>query len=582
MSTRASLIVFTLLLALVLSACGGSPAAVAPTASAGQAQGGASATSGPADSGQSAAEAPATSQRQPAPEDAAKPADPASGAVPPVAQMEPTAPPASDVPAEPTAAAAPVPDQALSATPAVQATPALEEPAAPTLAPESNTVNPFVSTSKDRLSTFSIDVDTASYSNARNHILNGGSLPPPDSVRVEEFVNYFRYDYPSPGQEAFGIAVDGAPSPFGQPGAQIVRVGVQGKRIDEAQRSNASLTFVIDVSGSMQEPARLPLVKQALRLLVDELRPSDRVGIVVYGSNAWVALEHTGVDDKDRILSVIDGLGDGGSTNAEEGLRLGYDQASKHFMAGGINRVILCSDGVANVGATGPEAIRQSIRDYTAQGIYLTTVGFGMGGYNDVLMEQLADDGNGNYAYVDTLKEAQRIFVQNLTSTLQVIAKDVKIQVDFNPTVVAQYRLLGYENRAVADSDFRNDKVDAGEVGAGHSVTALYEVLLTGQGSGTALTVQLRYADPTNAVREIAQPFDSSALAGDFATTTPRFQQAVAVAAFAEKLRGSAYAQNRTLDDVLAIAQRIAPQLPNDPDVQEFVRLVDTARQFAQ
>ncbi len=577
MSTRASLSVFTLLLlAAVLSACGGSssPAAqFSPTAPADRVQQGAASTAGPADSGQTAAE------------DAARAADPASGAAPPAPQMEPTT--GSGAPVgnaqEAPAVAEPAPDQTLPQMPAAQPTPAPDEPAAPTLAPETSTVNPFVSTSKDRLSTFSIDVDTASYSNARSYIQNGGALPPPDSVRVEEFVNYFRYDYPSPGQEAFGIAVDGAPSPFGQPGAQIVRVGVQGKRIDESQRSDASLTFVIDISGSMQEPARLPLVKQALRLLVDELRPSDQVGIVVYGSTAEVVLEHTSADNKTSIMAAIDALGDGGSTNAEEGLRLGYAQASKHFKAGGINRVILCSDGVANVGATGPDAIRASIRDYTAQGIYLTTVGFGMGGYNDVLMEQLADDGNGNYAYVDALKEAQRIFVQNLTGTLQVIAKDVKIQVDFNPDVVAQYRLLGYENRAVADTDFRNDKVDAGEVGAGHSVTALYEVLLTGQGSGTALTVQLRYADPTsNAVREIAQPFDSSALAADFATTAPRFQQAVAVAAFAEKLRGSPYAQNRSLDDVLTIAQRIAPQLPNDPDVQEFVRLVETARTFAQ
>ncbi|GAB4201193.1 MAG: hypothetical protein OHK0022_22930 [Roseiflexaceae bacterium] len=569
MNTRASLSVFTLLLACLLSACGGSPAATSPTAAYQ-----AAATAAPS-GGMQLAQEPLSEPTQgtadlvqPAPEDAARAVDPATGAAPPAAAI----------------VGAP-PNQALEIAPQATPVPTIGpvDPAAPTLAPENNTVNPFVSTSKDRLSTFAIDVDTASYSNARNYIVNGSMLPPPDSVRVEEFVNYFRYDYPSPGNEAFGINVDGAPSPFGQPGAQIVRVGIQGKRIDDSQRSDASLTFVIDISGSMQEPNRLPLVKQALQLLVEELRPSDQVGIVVYGDTAQVLLEHTSAQDKQRILNAINGLGNGGSTNAEEGLRLGYAQASKHFKAGGINRVILCSDGVANVGATGPEAIRASIRDYTAQGIYLTTVGFGMGGYNDTLMEQLADDGNGNYAYVDTLKEAERIFVQNLTSTLQVIAKDVKIQVDFNPAVVAQYRLLGYENRAVADSDFRNDKVDAGEVGAGHSVTALYEVLLTGQGNGTALTVQLRYADPTsNAVREIAQPFDSSALAQDFATTAPRFQQAVAVAAFAEKLRGSAYAQNRSLNDVLAIAQRIAPQLPNDPDVQEFVRLVEAARQFSQ
>jgi Ca-activated chloride channel family protein len=260
---------------------------------------------------------------------------------------------------------------------------------------------------------------------------------------------------------------------------------------------------------------------------------------------------------------------------------MGYELAARHFKNGAINRVILSSDGVANVGATGPDAIRQAIRDYTAQGIYLTTVGFGMGTYNDYLMEQLADDGNGNYAYVDTLDAAKRIFVEDLTGTLQVIAKDAKIQVDFNPAVVGSYRLLGYENRDVADADFRNDRVDAGEVGAGHSVTALYEVVPTGQGSGTALTVQVRYADPTSGeVHEIQKPFTSGDFGADFVAAAPRLQLAVAAAAFAEQLRGSGYAQDRSLADVLAIAQRVAPQLANDADAQEFVRLVERAKEI--
>jgi Ca-activated chloride channel family protein len=257
---------------------------------------------------------------------------------------------------------------------------------------------------------------------------------------------------------------------------------------------------------------------------------------------------------------------------------MGYELAAQHFTAGASNRVILCSDGVANVGATGPDEIRQAIRDYTAQGIYLTTVGFGMGDYNDYLMEQLADDGNGNYAYVDTLDAARRIFVENLTGTLQVIAKDAKIQVDFNPVVVDSYRLLGYENRDVADADFRNDRVDAGEVGAGHSVTALYEVVPTGQGRGTALTVRVRYAAPQGGeIHEIEQVFATSEFGTQFEAAAPSLQLAVAVAGFAEQLRGSAYAEDHTLADVLAIAQHVAPKLANDSDVQELVGLVERA-----
>lgn len=567
--------VLLLALCLVLAGCGGSagsPASNAPAAGNPQQMSPRQPNSAPLPTAAAGAAAPAASGNtsdayNPQQEAAKQGAAPTSAAAP--AQAAATVAP-EDVAA------------ALPATPAAAAPTAPSEPVAATaVAPEAGAVNPFVRTSKDVLSTFAIDVDTASYSAARNYLLSSGQLPPADTVRVEEFINYFHYDYPSPKQGAFGINIDAAPSPFNQGNTQLVRVGIQGQRIDASQRSDASLTFVIDISGSMQEPRRLPLVKQALRLLVEELRPSDQVGIVVYGSSASVVLEHTSAAEKDAIIRAIDSLANGGSTNAEEGLRLGYQQASEHFKTGASNRVILCSDGVANVGATGPDAIRQSIRDYTAQGVYLTTVGFGMGDYNDTLMEQLADDGNGNYAYVDTEDEARRIFVENLTGTLQVIAKDAKIQVEFNPAVVAQYRLLGYENRAVADQDFRNDKVDAGEVGAGHSVTALYEVVLTGQGEGTALTVRLRYADPkTNQVSELEQPFESAAIAKDFASSPVRFQQTVAVAAFAERLRKSGYAQDRPLDQILTIAQRIAPDLPNDKDLLEFITLLQRAQQL--
>ncbi|HEX5692821.1 MAG TPA: YfbK domain-containing protein, partial [Roseiflexaceae bacterium] len=381
-----------------------------------------------------------------------------------------------------------------------------------------------------------------------------------------------------PQQGAFGITVDAAPAPLGPDGAQLVRVGIQGKTIDQGQRADAVLTFVIDISGSMAESNRLPLVKQALRLLVEELRESDQVAIVVYGDEAATVLDHTSAADRDTILRAIDSLENQGSTNAEAGLRQGYELAAKHFKPGASNRVILCSDGVANVGATGPDAIRQAIRDYTAQGVYLTTVGFGMGDYNDNLMEQLADDGNGNYAYVDTLDAARRIFVENLTGTLQVIAKDAKIQVDFNPAVVSSYRLLGYENRAVADADFRNDRVDAGEVGAGHSVTALYEIVPTAQASGDALIVQVRYADPaTGEVHEIKQALASEQFGREFGQAAPSLRLAAAVASFAEQLRGGEYAREHSLADTLALARQVAPQFANDAEVGEFVQLIERA-----
>ncbi len=451
---------------------------------------------------------------------------------------------------------------------------------APTMSPAPREINPFVNTVDDNLSTFALDVDTASYSAARNAITNG-MLPDPGSVRVEEFVNYFDYGYPQPENNTFNILVDAAPAPWAsvqQEATQVVRVGLQGMEIDSSERDDAVLTFVIDISGSMGDMNRLPLVKEALTLLVEELRPTDQVAIVVYSDQTRAILDYTPGDQKDTILNAINALQVEGSTNVEDGLRLGYEMAASAYQQGSINRVILCSDGVANVGETGPDAIRQTIRDYTAQGVLLTTVGFGMGDYNDVLMEQLADDGNGNYAYVDTIKEARRIFVEELTGTLQVIAKDAKVQVEFNPDVVSRYRLLGYENRNVADEDFRNDKVDAGEVGAGHSVTAIYEVVLTEQAQGDMLTVFLRYQAPQGGdVTEQNLPFSTDAIAASYDKAPPSYQLAVAVSEFAEQLRQSGYAQERSMGDVLALAEAVAPQFGNNDEVQEFVELVRQA-----
>jgi len=442
-------------------------------------------------------------------------------------------------------------------------------------------VNPFIDTEDDHLSTFAMDVDTASYTVARRYVTDG-HLPNPDSVRVEEFVNYFRQAYEPPAEDTFAIHVEGAPSPFGGEKHWLMRVGLQGRTISAAERKDATLIFVIDVSGSMARENRLGLVKRALHLLVNELRPTDEVGIVVYGSRGRVILEPTDGENKEAILQAIDALQPEGSTNAEEGLRLGYKMAARRLQPGRITRLILCSDGVANVGRTGPDSILKQVRGYVGDGVRLSTIGFGMGNYNDVLMEQLANDGDGNYAYVDTLGEARRIFVENLTGTLQVIAKDAKVQVDFNPEVVSRYRLLGYENRRVADEDFRNDSVDAGEVGAGHSVTALYEVKLTPDAEGRVATVQVCYQDPdTGEVSEISREFERSNFATTFEEASPRFQLDAAVVEYAEILRESYWAQDSSLEDVRTLARQVSQLLPDDPDVTEFANLVTQAARIA-
>ena len=438
-------------------------------------------------------------------------------------------------------------------------------------------VNPFIDTEDDHLSTFAMDVDTASYSVARRFIQDG-HLPAPEAVRVEEFVNYFKQGYGPPDEQAFAIHMEGSPSPFGGKGHWLLRVGLQGRTVTAEERKDTTLIFVIDTSGSMRRENRLELVKSSLRLLVGELRPADEVGIVIYGSRGSVLLEPTGRLDKDAIMEAVDALQPGGSTNAAEGLVLGYEMAIGEVSPGRVTRVILLSDGVANVGRTGSDSILELIRAFVEEGVTLSTVGFGMGNYNDILMEQLANDGNGNYSYVDTLSEARRIFVENLTGTLQVIASDAKVQVDFNPEVVSRYRLLGYENRRVADQDFRNDTVDAGEVGAGHSVTALYELKLHEASEGLVGTVYVRYQDPDSyEITEISRDLGFSELVSKFEQASPRFQLAATVAEYAEVLRESYWAQDGSLEHVAAMAESVRLLLPEDPDVAEFAALVAEA-----
>ena len=437
--------------------------------------------------------------------------------------------------------------------------------------------NPFIDTEDDHFSTFGMDVDTASYSVTRRY-LRDGLLPPPEAVRVEEFVNAFNYNYEPPLHEAFAIHIEGAPSKFGEgKRLQLLRIGIQGRVVPTENRKDAILTFVIDVSGSMAMENRLGLVKRSLRLLVDQLRPGDEVAIVVYGSRARVVLLHTGVEERGRILDAIDSLAPEGATNAEEGLRVGYDLALKNARFGSINRVILCSDGVANVGQTGHDAILREVRAHVDEGITLTTVGFGMGNFNDILMEQLANKGNGSYAYVDTLYEAKRIFVENLTGTLQVIARDAKVQVDFNPRVVSRFRLLGYENRRLDHDDFRDDDADGGEIGSGHSVTALYEIKLHEGAVGQLATVFIRHEDPDiRQVTEISRDIFGAELEDAFEDASPEFQLAAAVAEFAEILRDSFWAQEGSLEAVHPVIERVLPRI-RDERSGELVHLVKQA-----
>ncbi|MBL8919740.1 MAG: VWA domain-containing protein [Myxococcaceae bacterium] len=435
-------------------------------------------------------------------------------------------------------------------------------------------VNAWIETEKDHLSTFAADVDTASYAVARRKIL-AGELPPRESVRVEEFVNYFRYAYPQPEGGALGVTMDAAPSPF-SPGKHLLRVGVQGRRLSISERKPAHLTFLVDVSGSMQSPDKLPLAKRALRILVDNLRDGDTVALVTYAGGVRLVLPHTGMEKKAQIHEAIESLTAGGSTAMASGIELAYQQATKVLDGQSLSRVVILSDGDANVGPTGPKQILELIAGHVKEGVTVTTVGFGMGNYKDDVMEQFANKGNGNHAYVDSLFEAKRLFQTELGGTLEVIAQDVKLQVDFDPAQVKRYRLVGYENRDIADQDFRNDKVDAGEIGSGHTVTALYEVeLKPGAGAGLC-TVRLRAKKPRGVeAAEAAFPFKASMLAARFDGTSKDFRFATAVIAGAEVFRQSEHARGWSVDAIIEIARSAAGE---DAERLEYVSLLQAAQ----
>jgi Ca-activated chloride channel homolog len=434
-------------------------------------------------------------------------------------------------------------------------------------------VNPFKDAQDEPLSTFSLDVDTASYTIARKYI-NDGSIPPKDAIRVEEFVNYFKRQYPAPSKDMFSIYTEMAPSVFNR-GYHMLEVGLQGKEVSISNIKETALTFVIDVSGSMDMDNRLKLVKKSLEILVDQMGEKDRIGIVVYGTTGRKLLEPTSANNKDRIMNAINKLIPEGSTNAAEGLMLGYDMAYNSFIEGGNNRVILCTDGVANQGITKAEDILEKVEDYKTKGITLTTLGFGMDNFNDIFLESLADSGDGNYAYIDTLEEAKKVFIDQLAGTLQVIAKDVKAQIEFDKDSVESYRLIGYENRTLNEKDFRNNNVDAGEVGAGHAVTALYEVKLKSRGDESIGTVRIRYKNPqTNKVTEVSKQIQSSQVCSNFYDATPRFRFITMVAQTAEILKGSPWASNTSLQDVYELLLSDIKNLDMNKEDSEFIDLV--------
>ncbi len=461
----------------------------------------------------------------------------------------------------------------------------------PTVAPEESLLEDntfqdygyrdFVEASDDPLSTFALDVDTGSYTIARKWV-DEGQLPPRESVRPEEFINAFAYNYDAP-RNGLELTVDGGPSPF-DPDNYLVRVGVQGEIVADSDRGPASLTFVIDTSGSMDREDRLGLVKESLRILVDQLNDDDTVAIVTYSDSSGIQLYPTPISERELILDTIDSLQPGGSTHMESGLREGYALASEAFQPNGINRVVLLSDGVANAGITDPDALAALIREPADRGIDLVTVGFGMGNYNDVTMEQLADQGDGFYAYVDTEDEAERLFEDELTSTLLTVAKNAKIQVVFDEEVVEAYRLIGFENRGVADSEFRNDNVDAGELGAGHQVTAIYEVALqrgvTLEDRGDIGEVFLRWEDPDNGeVVEIDDDIDLRDIVPVWTDVADDFKLATVVAAFAELLRDNPYASDIDLDSLSHEADRLADSM-NNRTVDDLADLIDRVNQL--
>ena len=435
------------------------------------------------------------------------------------------------------------------------------------------TVDPdLTDPAQDALSTFALDIDTGSYTRFRDAVANGMSIDPSE-VRTEEFVNYFAQDYAVP-ESGLGVSVDGAALPF-EPEHRLVRVGISSAPVSNAARDDADLALVVDCSGSMGDAGKMETTKTALRTLVASLRSTDRVGMVCYSTEARTVLEPTSLSERDGVLAAIDDLAPQESTNAAAGLALGYDMAMSMRTEGRMTRVVLISDGVANVGETDPDGILSRISTEAKSGINLISVGVGITTYNDHLLEQLADQGDGWHVYIDTEAEAERVFATGLTGSLVVAATDARAQVEFDPAQVSGYRLLGYENRAMADEDFRNDAVDGGEVFAGHTTTALYEVALRDSKSREPfVTATVRYLDDSGAAVERSSTLAGSACATSPREASPRLRQDLVVALLTDRLVGGPWSSVVSGEDLRAEAETLPAALDGDPDVTELVDLV--------
>lgn len=456
--------------------------------------------------------------------------------------------------------------------------------------------NSFVAVAQQPVTTFSADVDRAAYANVRR-IIGYGQIPPKDAVRIEEMVNYFDYDYPAPEEGSASplrVSPELAPAPW-NPNHLLLRIGLQAKKIDLAKAPPSNIVFLIDVSGSMDEENKLPLLQSSFKMLLGQLRPDDKVAIVTYANGTKVALPSTSVKDKEKIIKVLDNLYASGGTSGGKGIQLAYEQAQKSFIKNGNNRIILATDGDFNIGINNTTDLEKFIEKQRESGIYMSVLGFGMGNYRDDMAETIADKGNGNYAYIDNITEAKKVLVNELSGTLFAVAKDVKLQLEFNPKYVKEYKLIGYENRMLANEDFTNDKKDAGEIGAGHTVTALYELVpsdgkvaqslryqsqeLNEKGKGNELGfLKIRYKDPkvkdAKSV-EITEPlvFNKKALK----ETSTDYRFAASVAEFSILLRDNSNKANATYDQVIELAEGA---IGKDPEGyrKEFVRLVKSVK----
>lgn len=456
--------------------------------------------------------------------------------------------------------------------------------------------NSFVAVAQQPVTTFSADVDRAAYANVRR-IIGYGQIPPKDAVRIEEMVNYFDYDYPAPEEGSASplrVSPELAPAPW-NPNHLLLRIGLQAKKIDLAKAPPSNIVFLIDVSGSMDEDNKLPLLKSSFKMLLGQLRPDDKIAIVTYANGTKVALPSTSVKDKEKIIKVLDNLYASGGTSGGKGIQLAYEQAQKSFIKNANNRIILATDGDFNIGINNTTDLEKFIEKQRESGIYMSVLGFGIGNYRDDMAETIADKGNGNYAYIDNITEAKKVLVNELSGTLFAVAKDVKLQLEFNPKYVKEYKLIGYENRMLANEDFTNDKKDAGEIGAGHTVTALYELVpsdgkvaqslryqsqeLNEKGKGNELGfLKIRYKDPkvkdAKSV-EITEPlvFNKKALK----ETSTDYRFAASVAEFGILLRDNSNKANATYDQVIELAEGA---IGKDPEGyrKEFVRLVKSVK----